>query len=175
MLRTAENKALAEANTRGIKSPGSERLNMHRITCHQALGGGGRAGPQAPEILIWQVWNEASTSECLTTSPVVVSVLLALLTDNFCKRAWLLCRTMMENLVYTCLKRAVQQHILLGLLAEDDVNLLTTEMHHSVQWDPSSQEPRRGLIGCFRPTESSLPQGKVWFKYIHSFSSPSLN
>lgn len=117
MLRTAESKALAEANTKGIKSPGSRRPNIHRITCHQASGGGGGVGPQAPEILIWQVWDEASTSACLTTGPVVVSVLLALLTDKSCKRAWLLWRTTMGNLVSTCLKRAVQHHVLLGLLA----------------------------------------------------------
>lgn len=79
------------------------------------------------------------------------------------------------------LYQAVQWHILLGHVLENNVDLLTGEKHRSVQWSPCSQElAERANCQVLALCDRSISVirvllGKVWFKYIHSFLNTSLN
>lgn len=149
----------------GLKSPGSRRylwsgFSIHGITCHHAgREGEGGVGPPAPEILVWQVWDGANTFACLTNSQVVPR-LLALLIDTFLQGSLV---TLQDY------DRKQGPHAFYGQC--DSLFQLIPEMHRVSCGARTLRNQRQGSS----LSVISLPQAKVWFKYIHSFLSPSLN
>lgn len=85
------------------------------------------------------------------------------------------------NSASVSLYQAVQWHIPLSHVVENNVDLLADEKHRSVQWSPCSQELAERancqvLALCDRTISViRVLLGKVWFKYIHSFFNTSLN